>query len=146
MESTSLPQSSIRKAASVALRTSLTLPPGVTSPAQARAGAAPMKVHSPAASPFPGHLIATGVPGGSAIAAALLVAAGLTIGVWLVRRPPRDAPAAAQVCAIGLLIATLLMPATRFGYLLYPAAYAVWAVALHRPAAVPQDPPRAARR
>jgi hypothetical protein len=100
-------------------------------------------VHSPAASPFPGHLIATGVPGGSAIAAALLVAAGLAIAVWLIRRPPRDAPAAAQVCAIGLLIATLLMPATRFGYLLYPAAYAVWAVALPRGVAVRrvQPPP-----
>jgi hypothetical protein len=29
-----------------------------------------------------------------------------------------------------LLIAILLMPATRFGYLLYPAGFAVWAVAV----------------
>jgi hypothetical protein len=102
-------------------------------------------VRSPAASPFPGHLIATGLPGGSAIAAALLVLAGIAIGVWLIRRPPRDAPAAALVCAIGLLTATLLMPATRFGYLLYPVAYAVWAVALPRGAAerrVQPPPPR----
>jgi hypothetical protein len=102
-------------------------------------------VHSPAASPFPGHLIATGLPGGSAIAAALLVAAGLAIGVWLIRRPPRDAPAAAWVCAAGLLTATLLMPASRFGHLLYPAAYAVWAVALPRGEAehrVQPPPPR----
>lgn len=27
---------------------------------------------------------------------------------------------------MGLLAAILLMPATRFGYLLYPIAYAVW--------------------
>jgi hypothetical protein len=92
-------------------------------------------VRSPAASPFPGHLIAAGIPGGPAIASALILAAGLTIAAWLIRRPPRDAPSAAQVCAIGLLTATLLMPATRFGYLLYPAAYAVWATALRTGAA-----------
>jgi hypothetical protein len=99
-------------------------------------------VRSPAASPFPGHLIAAGVPGGPAIAAALILAAGLAIAAWLIRRPPRNAPAAAQVCAIGLLTATLLMPATRFGYLLYPAAYAVWATALRTGAAARPAPPR----
>jgi Glycosyltransferase family 87 len=83
-------------------------------------------VGSPAASPFPGHLIATALPGGRAVAAALLVAAGLAIGWWLVRRPPRDAEAAALVCACGLATAIALMPATRFGYLLYPIAYLVW--------------------
>jgi hypothetical protein len=87
-------------------------------------------VSSPAQSPFPGHLIAAGLPGGRVIAAALLVLAGLAIGVWLLRRPPADAAAAAGVCAAGLLAATLLMPATRFGYLLYPIAYAVWMPAL----------------
>jgi hypothetical protein len=87
-------------------------------------------VRSPAESPFPGHLIAAGLPGGRLIATVLLGLAGLGFAVWLVRRPPRDAPAAALVCAGGLLTATLLLPATRFGYLLYPIAYAVWAPAL----------------
>jgi len=87
-------------------------------------------VRSPAESPFPGHLIADGLPGGRVIAAILLVLAGLAIAAWLVRRPPRDAGAAALICAVGLLAATLLMPATRFGYLLYPIGYAVWAPAL----------------
>jgi Glycosyltransferase family 87 len=87
-------------------------------------------VRSPAASPFPGHLIATLVPGGPAIAAVLLVAAGLAIAFWLVRRPPRTAADAARVCAVGLLAAIALMPATRFGYLLYPVAYALWVPAL----------------
>jgi Glycosyltransferase family 87 len=87
-------------------------------------------VRSPAASPFPGHLVATLVPAGPAIAAGLLLAAGLGIGVWLVRRPPADAAKAALVCAVGLLAATLLMPASRFGYLLYPVAYALWVPAL----------------
>ncbi|MGH3658131.1 MAG: hypothetical protein ACRDUA_15865, partial [Micromonosporaceae bacterium] len=87
-------------------------------------------VKSPAASPFPGHLIATGLPFGRAVAATLLVAAAVAIGVWLLRRPPDTVGATAGVCALGLLVAILLMPATRFGYLLYPAGYAVWAVAL----------------
>lgn len=83
-------------------------------------------VGSPAASPFPGHLIAEALPGGRLIAAALLVAAGLAVGWWLLRRPPRDAATAALICAYGLTAALLLMPATRFGYLLYPIAYLVW--------------------
>jgi len=87
-------------------------------------------VRSPAESPFPGHLIAAGLPGGRLIATVLLVLAGLGFAVWLLRRPPRNAAAAALVCAAGLLAATLLLPATRFGYLLYPIAYAVWAPAL----------------
>jgi hypothetical protein len=87
-------------------------------------------VRSPAASPFPGHLIAVGVPGGAAIAGILLVVAGLAIGWWLARRPPTDAGQAARVCAVGMLAAALLLPATRFGYLLYPIGYAVWAAGL----------------
>jgi len=91
-------------------------------------------VSSPAASPLPGHLIAVGVPGGRTIAAALLVAAALALGYRLVRHPPRDAGAAALFCTAGLLAAILLVPATRFGYLLYPVAFGVWAPLLSRAA------------
>jgi hypothetical protein len=87
-------------------------------------------IGSPAASPFPGHLIATALPGGRLIAAALLATAGVAIGWWLLRQPPDDARAAALTCAYGLTAAIMLMPATRFGYLLYPIAYLVWAPAL----------------
>ncbi|MCX4387671.1 glycosyltransferase 87 family protein [Micromonospora peucetia] len=90
-------------------------------------------VTSPAQSPFPGHLIATALPAGRAVAAALLLAAGLAIAVRLARRPPRTAVAAALICGYGLLAAILLMPTTRFGYLLYPLALLVWAPALHPP-------------
>jgi hypothetical protein len=90
-------------------------------------------VHSPAESPFPGHLIAAGLPGGTAIAAALLVLAALGIGWWLIRRRPPDASAAALVCTVAMLAITLLLPSTRFGYLLYPAAFALWAPALRLP-------------
>lgn len=89
-------------------------------------------VASPAASPLPGHLVATSVPGGRWVAAALLGLAAVALVVWAWRRPPRTAAAAASLCAAGLLVAILLMPATRFGYLLYPAGLAVWAVAVGR--------------
>ncbi|MEH0973428.1 glycosyltransferase 87 family protein [Micromonospora sp. CPCC 205546] len=90
-------------------------------------------VTSPAQSPFPGHLIATALPAGRAVAVALLLAAGLAIAVRLARRPPRTAVATALVCGYGLLAAILLMPTTRFGYLLYPLALLAWAPALHSP-------------
>jgi hypothetical protein len=96
-------------------------------------------VTSPAQSPFPGHLIASGLPAGHTIAAALLALAGLAIAVWLIRRPPRTAAAAAVISGYGLLAAILLMPSTRFGYLLYPAALLVWAIPLRL--AVPSNHP-----
>jgi hypothetical protein len=91
-------------------------------------------VASPAESPFPGHLIAAGVPGGKTIATGLLLVAAAGIGLWLLRTPPRSAATAAVISAWGLLAAIAFIPATRFGYLLYPAAYAVWAPALRHAA------------
>ncbi|WP_306215826.1 glycosyltransferase 87 family protein [Actinoplanes sp. RD1] len=89
-------------------------------------------VTSPAQSPFPGYLISQAVPGGRYVAAALLVAVALAILVLLLRRPPRTAAAAALFSGYGLLAAILLMPTTRFGYLLYPLALLVWAPALRQ--------------
>jgi hypothetical protein len=100
-------------------------------------------VTSPAQSPFPGHLIASGLPAGHTVAAALLAAAGLAIAAWLIRRPPRTAAATAVISGYGLLAAILLMPSTRFGYLLYPAALLVWAIPL-RLAVAPSCPPDSA--
>jgi hypothetical protein len=90
-------------------------------------------VQSPAQSPFPGYLISSGLPGGRYIAAGLLVAVAVAIAVVLVRRPPRTAARAALCCGYALLAAILLMPTTRFGYLLYPVALLVWAPALSKP-------------
>jgi hypothetical protein len=83
-------------------------------------------IASPAASPLPGYLIAMSVPAGRYITLALLGIVGCGLGCWLLFRPPRIVAAAAGVCAVGLLAAILLMPAPRFGYLLYPIAYALW--------------------
>lgn len=92
-------------------------------------------VTSPAASPLPGHLLAGTGPVGRAVVLTLLAAAAAAIAVWLYRRPPLTAADAAFVSGVGLLAAMLLLPATRFGYLLYPAVLLVWASAL-RPAPV----------
>lgn len=101
-------------------------------------------VTSPAASPFPGYLIAAALPAGRLIAAGLLVTAGLAIAVRLARRPPRTAATVALICGYGLLAAILLMPSTRFGYLLYPVAFLAWASALRHtspsPATEPAEP------
>ncbi len=87
-------------------------------------------VTSPAASPLVGYLIANAFEGGRLVALGLLGAAGLAIAVYLWRRPPQDMRTVVNVCAIGLVVAILLMPATRFGYLLYPVAFAFWAPTL----------------
>ena len=92
-------------------------------------------VESPAQSPFPGYLISAAIPGGRYLAAALLLAAAVAVAVLLVRRPPRTAGTAALFCGYGLLAAILLMPTTRFGYLLYPAAFLVWSPVLSNPTA-----------
>ena len=63
----------------------------------------------------------------------------LSIGVYLIRRPPRTASAAAAVSACGLLVAILLISATRFGYLLYPVAYACWIAAFRGPVPTPES-------
>lgn len=92
-------------------------------------------VTSPAQSPLLGRLIATSVPGGHAIALALLAASGLAIVGWLARRPLRGVGDAALVSAVGLTAAIVLNPTTRFGYFLYPVAYlAIWYVARTHPA------------
>ena len=58
----------------------------------------------------------------------------LAIAVWLLRRPPRTAVRRRAVCGYGLLAAILLMPSTRFGYLLYPVALFALVPALRIPA------------
>lgn len=98
---------------------------------------------SPAASPFPGHLLAAGLPAGRTVALVLLLCCALALAGSLLVRPPGTAPAAALRLALGLGLATVLMPATRFGYLVYPLVLAVCAVSqrgrAHRGTAVRPD-------
>ncbi|MEU5718454.1 hypothetical protein AB0G71_22195 [Streptomyces sp. NPDC020403] len=96
---------------------------------------------SAAASPLPGHLLAAHVPAGRGIALALLAASALLMAVSLFVRPPATGPAAALRVALGLSLAVVFMPASRFGYLVYPLTLAVWAAAGHRPAPARKDLP-----
>lgn len=100
-------------------------------------------VTSPAQSPLPGHLIASALPDGWIIAVTLLLAVAAAIAIRLARRPPGTATTAATIIGYGLLAAMLLMPSTRFGYVLYPVAFLAWAPAL-RLAAPDMDAPSAA--
>jgi hypothetical protein len=81
---------------------------------------------SPAASPLPGHLLATLGPAGHAAAIALLLAAGAALVASLMKAPPRTPAAAAQRIALGLTALFALSPATRFGYFCYPLALYGW--------------------
>jgi hypothetical protein len=90
---------------------------------------------SPAASPLPGHLLATLGSGGHLAALVLLAAAGLATVASLALSPPRTPAAAARRLAIGLAALFLLSPATRFGYFIYPISLYAWAVLADRVAA-----------
>jgi hypothetical protein len=83
-------------------------------------------ITSAAASPLPGHILATTGHAGHLAAVGLLVLACLSIAASLVYRPPRDVASAAWRLIIGLSLMFLLAPATRFGYFIYPAAVLAW--------------------
>ncbi|MFB7480689.1 hypothetical protein ACFUEM_20200 [Streptomyces anulatus] len=89
---------------------------------------------SSAASPLPGHLLATQLPGGRTLALLLLGVSALLLAVSLLVRPPATGAAAAARLALGLLLAIAFMPATRFGYLVHPLILAAWALARQPPA------------
>jgi len=88
---------------------------------------------TPAASPLPGHLLASTGTAGHVAAIVLLLLAGAAVAASLLVRPPRDAQAAAIRLALGLTLLFAIAPAARFGYFAYPAALAGW-LALIRPA------------
>ncbi len=77
-------------------------------------------VTSPAASPLPGYLIASIGPAGKVLAFVLLGMAAVAMLGWLYRRPPVTGNEALLRIAVGLGAFTLLTPATRYGYLVYP--------------------------
>ncbi|MFJ9321102.1 hypothetical protein [Streptomyces globisporus] len=84
---------------------------------------------SSAASPLPGHLLATHLPGGRTLALLLLGVSALLLALSLALRPPATPADAAARLALGLLAAIAFMPASRFGYLVHPLVLVVWAAA-----------------
>ncbi len=102
-------------------------------------------VRTPAASPLPGHLLATLGPAGRLAALSLLLAAGLAVAASLLIRPPADPPAAAWRLAVALTLLFALSPATRFGYFSYPIGLLGW-LAIGRAALPGTAPPATAAR
>lgn len=92
------------------------------------------KVTSPAASPLIGQELVKLFPGAKPELIALLAAIGVAVvgyGLWKLR--PGDPQSAAGFSGLAMLLATLLAPATRFGYLIYPLNLLTWAVLLRPP-------------
>lgn len=90
-------------------------------------------VASPAASPLPGHLFVTAFPAAHHVYVAVAGVVGLAVLVArLLRRPPGDAAGVARLAGWVMLVAILLAPATRVGYLLYPVNLFVWSWMLGR--------------
>ncbi|WP_018680690.1 glycosyltransferase 87 family protein [Actinokineospora enzanensis] len=80
------------------------------------------RASSPASSPLPGHLLAGLGPVGHTAALVLLGLAACVVACWVAVRPPRTAADAVLRVAVGLGAAIVLLPATRWGYLVYPVA------------------------
>ncbi len=99
-------------------------------------------VSSPAASALPGHILVAIFPGVHRAYLVIAAVLGVTVLVrHLLRHPPRDPSAVAALTGWVMLVAILLAPATRVGYLLYPINLFVWAWMLGRA----DVPPRAGR-
>ena len=89
------------------------------------------KVRSPAASPLLGQFLVSAFPHSRRLITLLLAVVGLAIVVVaLVLHRPRDAAGVARFSAFALCVATVLAPATRFGYLIYPTLLFVWSYVL----------------
>ena len=104
-------------------------------------------VASPAASPLPGHLLVSAVPGVHKPYVVAVIIVGAALLLWRLKvRPPKTAADVSLLTGWVMLIALLLAPATRVGYLLYPANLFVWAYVLRRaatPVDLAPDPPGA---
>jgi Glycosyltransferase family 87 len=90
-------------------------------------------VSSPAASALPGHILVSALPGYHRVYVVVLGIAGIAlVARFLIKKPPGDAAAVATFTGWVMLVAILLAPATRVGYLLYPINLFVWAWMLRR--------------
>jgi len=89
------------------------------------------KVKSPAASPLLGQELVTLFPAAKPELITILTLVGLAaVGYGLWKWLPSGPQRVAGFCGLAMLLATLLAPATRFGYLIYPLDLLTWAVLL----------------
>ncbi|WP_051837393.1 glycosyltransferase 87 family protein [Streptomyces sp. NRRL WC-3742] len=103
-------------------------------------------IRTPAGSPLPGKVLAGFGPTGHSISLALVTVGAVGVAIWLLASPPVSAIAAADLLAAGLTIAFIFAPAGRFGYLGLPAVLLIWPrlAARRWSSRRPVPPPRAA--
>ena len=90
-------------------------------------------VSSPAASALPGHILVSVFPGEHRLYVVVVGVVGCAVLVrHLLRKPPHDAAGVAALTGWVMLVAILLAPATRVGYLLYPINLFVWSWMLNQ--------------
>jgi hypothetical protein len=99
---------------------------------------------TPAASPLPGHMLASLGTGGHLAAMGLMLAVALGFVIWLCVRPPRDVRSVAWRLALGYAIVFALAPATRWGYFAYPLGLLGWLILTPAEPAMVPDPQEAA--
>jgi hypothetical protein len=87
-------------------------------------------VRSDAASPLPGHVIASLGPGGHTIVIVALTLAAAGVAAVLVIRPPATVPRAVLLLAGAMTLMFMLAPSTRFGYFIYPGTLVLWLLAM----------------
>ena len=86
---------------------------------------------SAAGTPTLGSILAGALPGGRAVATVLFFAVVAATAGWLfIRRPWPGPEGAARSTAVVWLVAFVLAPAARFGYLVYPLSLFVWSFTL----------------
>lgn len=94
-----------------------------------------LSVNSPAASPLPGHVIATLIPGAHrALLVSVAIVGSPLLVWWLWRRPPKDVSDVCRLTAVIAIIVMCLAPATRVGYVVYPVNLLVWSWLFERSA------------
>ncbi len=85
-------------------------------------------ITSPASSPLLGHAIVSWFPGIHRLFTAVVaIVGGLVVLFVLVRHTPRSAADLSRLLGWVMLVAILVAPATRIGYLLYPINFFIWA-------------------
>lgn len=84
-------------------------------------------VHSPAATPLPGHVLTDAFPFlRHVLMPAILVVGGLILLGYLRRHWPITAPQALRVLAVAFTTVMLGATATRIGYIVYPIDFVAW--------------------
>jgi hypothetical protein len=92
------------------------------------------EVRSPAGSPLPGHMLEQAGSFGHVAVLVLMGLGAVAMLWWLLARPPRTTAEILLRIGVGLGVAMLLMPATRWGYLIYPVTLLGAALYSWRPA------------